>query len=196
MRPKILLTDTDRRPYAARLVIGLAAAGCDVSCIVTPNHPLLKTSSVSRMFPYSAFRPLDSLLEAIKASAPDIVVPCCDRGVQHLHELHSRLRGLSNSQNDVVDLIERSLGPSESFPVVSSRYDLLALALQEGLRVPKTKLIRSVDDFEAWQAEQPLPWVLKSDGTWGGRGVRIANSLEKRASFSLKSAGRLDLAAS
>src|ERR1039457_3002496 len=103
-RPKILLTDTDRRPYAARLVIDLTAVGCDVSSFATPNHPLLKTSAGRRKFTYSPFRPLDSLLRAIEAVAPDIIVPCCDRGVQHLHELHSRLRERSSSSNGVADL--------------------------------------------------------------------------------------------
>jgi hypothetical protein len=182
-RPKVLLTDTDRRPYAARLVIGLTAAGCDVSSVATPNHPLLKTRAVRKTFPYSPFRPLDSLLGAIEAVAPDIIVPCCDRGVQHLHELHSRLRERSSSPNGVADLIERSLGPAESFPIVSARYELLRLAKEEGLRVPQTRLIATVDDFNARQAEQPLPWVLKSDGTWGGRGVRIAHTLEQAQQF-------------
>ena len=183
VRPKVLLTDTDRRPYAARLVLGLTEAGCEVSCLATPNHPLLKTSAVRRMFPYSPFRPLGSLLKAIAAVAPDIIVPCCDRGVQHLHELHTHLRERSNSQRGVIDLIERSLGPFESFGIVSSRYDLLTLAQEEGLHVPQTRLITTADDFKAWKAEQPLPWVLKSDGTWGGRGVRVAYSLEQAQQF-------------
>jgi carbamoylphosphate synthase large subunit len=182
VRPKILLTDTDRRPYVARLAIGLTEAGCDVWSIATSNHPLLKTSALKRSFPYSPFHPLESLLEAIEETAPDLVVPCCDRGVQHLHDLHTRLSERSNSC-DVVDLIERSLGPSQSFPIVTSRYDLLLLAQEEGLRVPKTRVIRSAEDLETRQAEQPLPCVLKSDGTWGGRGVRIAYSPEQARQF-------------
>lgn len=182
VRPKVLLTDTDRRHYAARLVIGLTAAGCDVSALATPNHPLLKTSAVRRVFPYSPFRPLDSLLGAIEATVPDIIVPCCDRGVKHLHELHSRLR-VRAKQSSVADLIERSLGPFESFPVVSARYEVLRVAQEEGLRVPQTRLIATVADLKACQTEQPLPWVLKSDGTWGGRGVRIANTLEQAEQF-------------
>ena len=179
MRPKVLISDTDRRPYTARVAISLAAAGCDVSALITPNHPLLKTRAVRTTFLYSALSPFDSLLAAIEATRPDIIVPCCDRGVQYLHELHSRLRVHANSRSVTADLIERSLGPVESYPVVSARYGLLKVAQGEGLRVPQTKLIVTVDDLKAWQTEQPLPWVLKSDGTWGGRGVRIADTLEQ-----------------
>src|ERR1700753_164167 len=85
---KVLLTDTNRWALAARLAIGLADSGCEVSAISPfPNHALMKTSAVRRVFRYSALRPLDSLRAAIEAFDPDIIVPSCDRSVAHLHEL-------------------------------------------------------------------------------------------------------------
>jgi hypothetical protein len=177
VRPRVLLTDTDRRPYAARLAINLSAAGCEVSALSTPNHPLLKTKAVRRTFPYSPFRPLDAILAAIESAAPNVIVPCCDRGVQHLHALHSRLRAQGGAGSDVADLIERSLGPAASYTLVSARYDLLRLAQEEGIRVPQTRVVANQNDLKTWHAEHKLPWVLKSDGTWGGRGVRIVETL-------------------
>src|ERR1700757_2670584 len=54
--PRILLTDTDRRPYAARLALVLAEAGCDVFAICSRRgHPMLKTRSVRRTFSYNPF---------------------------------------------------------------------------------------------------------------------------------------------
>jgi hypothetical protein len=177
--PRILLTDTDRRAYAARLAIALSSTGCEVSAVSTHGHPIEKTSTIRRTFPYSALRPLDSLEAAIGATAPDIIVPCCDRGVQHLHELYERACAQSGLGHDVAALIRRSLGSPESYPIVSARFDLLRLAEEEGLRIPHTSVVNAVDDIKAWQAKQSFPWVLKSDGSWGGRGVRIAHTAQE-----------------
>jgi ATP-grasp domain len=177
--PKILLMDTDRRAYAARLVIEFSKAGCTVSAVTTHRHPIEKTRAVRQVFRYSPLRPLDSLMAAIDATSPDIVIPCCDRSLQHLHELHAQCRSQDNGGGNVAALIERSLGPSSSYPIVSSRDELLGVAGEEGVRVPNTRPIQSSDDLKSWHAEQSLPWVLKSDGSWGGRGVRIARSLEQ-----------------
>ena len=183
----MLLTDTDRRPYAARLALVLAKAGCEVSAICsTHGHPLLKTRVVRRTFPYSALRPLDSLVRAVEETQPDIVIPCDDRGVRHLHELYAWASSRGTAGQDLSRLIERSLGPSESYSVVSARYDLLKIAEDEGFRVPQTKLLQVPDDLAAWQAEHPFPWVLKADGTWGGRGVRIVNLPEDAERFFLE----------
>ncbi|MGD0445083.1 MAG: ATP-grasp domain-containing protein [Edaphobacter sp.] len=36
--------------------------------------------------------------------------------------------------------------------------------------------IDSVADLKRWSATSAPPWVIKADGTWGGRGVRIAHT--------------------
>jgi ATP-grasp domain len=178
--PKVLLTDTNRWPSPARLAIGLTQAGCYVSAVCPPHgHPLLKTSVVRQIFPYHSLHPLDSLTAAIEAATPDIIVPCDDRGVQHLHELHAYARSQGTDGTELAKLIEYSLGVPESYPIVSSRYDLLRIASEEGLRVPETKQINTANDLKSWQTGQKLPWVLKGDGTFGGRGVRIAHTLEQ-----------------
>jgi hypothetical protein len=178
--PKVLLTATNRWPCAARLAIGLSKAGCNVSAVCpTRGHPLLKTRAVRQTFPYSGLRPLDSLVAAIEAADPQIIIPCDDPGVQHLHELYARERSLGTTGNNIIALIERSLGAPESFSIVSSRFDLLRIAREEGLRVPDTNLVNTLDDLKFWRAGQTFPWVLKADGTWGGRGVKIAHTPEQ-----------------
>src|SRR5262252_5016650 len=107
--PKLLLTDTNRWPASARLAIGLSKAGCNISAVCPPRHPVLKTSVVRQAFPYSAVSPLESLQAAIEATQPQLIIPCDDRGVQHLHSLHSRASALRASGNGLVSLIERSL---------------------------------------------------------------------------------------
>jgi carbamoylphosphate synthase large subunit len=183
----VLLTDTDRRPYAARLALVLAQAGCEVSAICSVyGHPVRKTQVVRQTFAYSALRPLDSLLHAIEAADPDIVIPCDDRAVRHLHDLHARSLKRRGAADAVGQLIERSLGSPESFSAANCRDNLLRVAAEEGLRVPLTKLIQTREDLDAWQKEQPFPWVLKADETWGGRGVRIAHSRKEADRFFLE----------
>ncbi len=176
----ILLTDTTRWPCAARLAIGLSKAGGSVFAVCpTRGHPLLKTRVVRQTFPYSGLHPLESLETAIEATKPEIIIPCDDRGVQHLHELHARACSLDSAGSAIVTLIERSLGAPESYPIVSARYDLLKIAREEGLRAPDTNLIGTIDDLKSWQPGRTLPLLLKADGTSGGRGVRIARTAEE-----------------
>ena len=174
--PKVLLADTTRWPNAARLAIGLAKAGCNVSAVCPTHHPLLKTSAIREIFSYRGLRPLGSLVAAIQMTNPDLIIPCDDRAVYHLHELYTRERNIENARSEIATLITRSLGAPESYPIVSARYDLIKMANQEGIRVPETAPLNTVDDLRSWQARQALPWVLKVDGTCGGRGVKIAHS--------------------
>lgn len=151
--------------------------GCNVAVLcAVPGHPAQKARGIARVFPYNGFHPLTSLRTAIRTFDPDVLVPCCDRSVQHLHELHaiSQLQGAAGKE--IVALIEHSLGSSDSFAIVSSRRELLETARAEGILVPEMSAIRSVSDLKRWSAESAPPWVIKADGTWGGRGVRIANT--------------------
>jgi hypothetical protein len=175
--PKILLTDTNRWQVAARLMIELSRMGCKVAAVCpTPGHPIQKTSGVQRIFHYSGFHPLSSLRTAIEEFDPDLVVPSCDRGVLHLHELHAHSQSQGASDEKIAALIERSLGPPESFRIVSSRYELLQVAQSEGILVPDTVSIKDLADLKSGSVKFAFPWMIKADGTWGGRGVRVAHS--------------------
>ncbi len=176
---RVLLADTNWWANSARLAIGLAEAGCQVSAVCPkPNHALTKTHAVRQTFRYRGLHPIESLTAAIEAVDPGIVIPACDRSVRHLHELYGRAKAQGPPGVRLTALIEQSLGLSTSYPVVSSRYDLLTLAREEGILVPETASINSQDDLDRWRATQLYPWMLKADGTWGGGGVRVIRSLE------------------
>ena len=181
--PTVLLTDTTRWASAARLAIGLSGVGVRVSAVCPQGHPVLKTRVIQHIFPYSGLRPLPALRTAIEVSNPQIIIPCDDRSVQHLHELHAQAQRLGTSGDEVASLIERSLGPPESYPIVSARYKLLNTARDEGFCVPATALINTLDDLDSWLTHQPFPWVLKGDGTSGGRGVKIARTRDEAEQF-------------
>lgn len=180
----VLLADTTRWPGAARLALALSKAGCEVSAVCPARgHPLLKVGSLRQAFVYSPLRPLESLAAAMESVRPAVVIPCDDRAVLHLHELHARARCQGPSGRNVANTIERSLGAPESYPIVSARCELLKVAQQEGIRVAATHSLETVDDLARWHANGVFPCVLKVNGTGGGYGVRIAQDLGEARRF-------------
>lgn len=175
--PTVLLTSSNRWPVVPRMAIALREMGCRVAVLCAePGSSVQKTSSVERIFSYSGFHPLRSLRTAIEAFDPDIIVPCCDRSVQQLHELHEILQSQRGPGSSIAALIERSLGPPESFPIVSSRSAIIDAARAEGILVPETTTIGDIGDLKPGQGRPVPPWVIKADGTSGGIGVRIAHT--------------------
>jgi len=180
---RILLTGTNRWGLAARLAISLSEAGCEVFAICpSGSSAIRKTQVVRRVFRYSGLRPLQSLEAAIEVVHPDLLIPTCDRGVEHLHELHARAKSQGDRGKAVANLIENSLGPERGYKLISSRYELLAVAQEEGVRVPRFGRLRNDAELADWQAKEAFPWVMKADGTWGGQGVRIVQSQKSAAS--------------
>jgi hypothetical protein len=176
-QPRVLLTDTARAPFVARLAISLSRSGAVVSALCPYRSPASKTRALHRVFHYSAVRPLSSLAHAIGQETPDVVVPCDDRALQHLYEIDTCARASVKWGKSMVDLIENSLGSPESYPTLFSRDEFLQVAREEGIPVPESRVIETLKDFKAWQSCQRLPWVLKADVTFGGRGVRIATNV-------------------
>src|ERR1700744_682284 len=179
-RPKVLLADTNRWALSARLAIALTDVGCDGFAIcVAPSHALMKTRAIKRVFRYRAFHALESLEAAIEAVEPDAVIPSWDRSPEHLPKLYEDAQGRGPAGAKLVQLLEHSLGSPGSYPIVSSRYDLLSLAREEGVPAPETIRISSLEDLEALAGQQEFPWVLKADGTWGGVGVKVIHSAQE-----------------
>jgi hypothetical protein len=112
------------------------------------------------------------LERAIRQARPDVILPCDDRAVWQLHELHEQ-------RPDLRELIEASIGHPDSFPVVSSRTGLMEFARGTGLRVPETRPVHSENDLHAWFRELGGTAVMKLDGTWGGSGVAFVESVSQ-----------------
>lgn len=179
-RPRILFTDTNRWPLGPRLAMGLASMGADISVVCpSPGHPAAKTSSVRQTLPYVGSKPIESLRHAIETVDPEIILPLCGRSVEHLHELHAQESANGRAKSEIARLIEYSLGPPESFPIVTGRYKLLETAQSLGIRVPSMIEIHSEAELELFCSQTPAPWVIKADGSWGGRGVRMAKTMSE-----------------
>lgn len=180
---KILLTTTTKWPNAPRLLIELLRAGHAVSIVCCDDHPSEKIRGAHDTFLYSCFRPLRSLAKAIEATQPDLIIPCDDLSVLHLHRLYASEQARSASRVDIPGLIVRSLGAPESYPIVDSRHLLLNVAREEGIRVPETIPLSDVKGLAEQLAHSPYPWVLKSGGSSGGNGVRMAATLAEAQTY-------------
>jgi len=179
MKPTVLVVATDRWYPTARLGMALANAGCKVEALCPSGHPLAKTRAVPRLHLYQGLTPLKSLADAITATDPDFVVPGDDLATRHLHELHRRNRQNGKAGAAICELIERSLGAPESFPIVYARTSFMELARREGVRVPETQVLADIGDLRDWIGRRGFPIVLKADGTSGGDGVRIVHTTEE-----------------
>ncbi len=166
----VLLITTQSWLQITRLAMRFGAYGARLSAICPEEGPLPYSSSVQSHFRFRLTHPMRSLRNAIAASGADYLLPADDRAVFYLHELaaaHPSLR----------PAIERSIGPSSAYPILQSRFGLLSLAHRLGISVPKTEVIRSAGELGPWCAAHREGFVLKKDGTWGGRGVEIVSSL-------------------
>jgi formate-dependent phosphoribosylglycinamide formyltransferase (GAR transformylase) len=134
---------------------------------------------VRKTHTYRGLMPLKSFADAISATAPDLIVPGDDLATAHLQRLYEREKRRANGGRSVCELIERSMGSSESFPVVYARAAFMEMARQENIRAPKTGVIENIDELKIWVAQTGFPIVLKANGTSGGDGVRVAHTLEQ-----------------
>jgi Carbamoyl-phosphate synthase L chain, ATP binding domain len=185
VKPTALVVTTTNWVPTVRLAVAIGNAGFRVEMLCPPRHPVEKTRAASRTYTYHGLSPLRSLGRAIAAAKPDLVIPGDDLAARHLHEFY-RQNGESSRPNQQVpepsnsagvgDLIKRSLGSPESFPIADERAAFLQLAREEGIRVPESGVIHSIEDVRNWIKRVGLPTVLKADGTSGGEGVRIVRT--------------------
>lgn len=174
MRPKILLITTRRWFSAARLAMAFSAAGCQVEIACPAKHPVMLTRSIVARHCLRGLSPIRSLHSAIRKSLPDLVVPTDDVAAGYLHQLYQRAPYVDEASSTFIrSLLQRSLGDSESFPVLSSRTKFLTAAHAAGVPTLKSENISGSPALHRWLASNPLPAVLKADGTSGGEGVRI-----------------------
>jgi len=178
VRPTVLIATAACWFPTARLAVAMANAGFTVDAACPANHTLVKTGVVRRIYTHRALSPLRSLSDAIIGSKPDLVVPGDDLATQHLHVLHEQELRKGAEGTDVCRAIESSLGGPENFAALYARTRFISVAHEVGVRAPKTEVVASADDLRKWITQAGLPTVLKTDGSSGGDGVRVARSLD------------------
>ena len=141
------------------------------------GHPIGKTGVTERIFRYSGLAPLQSFSAAIAGAKPDLIVSGDDLATRHLHRLYVENEHREEGAS-LRELIERSLGSPEYFPIVDDRASFIRISLEAGARVPRNATIANAENLRCWIASSGFPVVLKANGTSGGTGVRVVRNAE------------------
>ena len=171
---KVLVIATQKTPVAARISMALADVGFRVAALTPHGHPVRVSRKIQDHFAYHTRPRFKSTVRAIGRWSPDLLVCADDLAVRELQTLHRRTD--DKARRHISELIELSLGPATSFPAIRNKSDFLAAVESEGLRSPKTIVIRATCAFQRVPAELIYPIVVKADLSFGGRCVRIVNS--------------------
>ncbi len=166
-----MLVTTMRWFSTARLGQALEEAGFAVSACRPPRHPLEDVEGIDAQFPLSRSTPLRDLRTAIARAGPDLIVPDDEHAIRLLGKLAERARMQDPA---MAALIDRSLR-------IMSRSDLAATAESLGIATPRTRAIDCREVVDDSASREGLPLVLKTDGSWGGRGVAIIRDRESIA---------------
>lgn len=172
---RTLVAATFRWPEAARLAVDLHATGHAVHAVAPRGSALHDLAAVERSHRLRVVNAIGSLRRAIESSEADLIIPFDDRTRRALHRIHAEADPATEPGARLRRLIERSLGPAEHYASIYSRVATMRLAAEAGIRCPPTAPVRSADDVSRWLTRHG-PAVLKTDGSWGGRGTRVIRS--------------------
>src|ERR1700761_4026021 len=177
---KALIVATHVWPAAARTSIALSQVGFSVASIAPADSLVRTVTRVARHYTYTPRRALDSIAGAITEWQPDLLVCTDDQAVKHLHDLHAKASELPDSVGtSLKSLIEISIGHPSSFPAAAQKSLFMKIACNAGVLCPKSWSV--ADDHDGLSIPNtPFPIMVKSDGTFGGRGVRRVEN-EKQA---------------
>lgn len=181
MTVRVLLAHSLLWPNVARLAMAFRKAGFEVDVVALAGHPIHRMHSPNRTFEYRRMSSYRSIKDAIAASQPDLIVPCDDRVVAHLHRLYKETSAVRNCPENqrTASLIETSLGSPVSYPVVVGRSFLADLVGLPDVHIPQTSAIHGFRDLLDWVGRYGLPAVLKLDGSTGGRDVILMRAMSE-----------------
>jgi hypothetical protein len=179
MTATVLLVSSVGWPSVARLAGGFAQAGARVEAVAPTGAIVTRSRYLSRWHRYRALSPIRALEAAIASAAPDLLVSCDDRALGQILALYERVRAGEDGDRDVTALIERSLGDPRVYGRLIARSGFMAEARAEGIHVPDTVALASERDLQRALADLGLPLVLKTDGSWGGEGVILAQTAQE-----------------
>lgn len=176
---RVLVAATFAWEFSCRLAVELAGAGCVITAVAPPRSDLHHLDCVTRSYRMSLVRPIMSLRAAILEADPDLIVPVDDRTRHALNEIYARANDGTEPSARLRERIRRSMGSPEWYGQLYSRAATMAVAEASGVRCPSTALVRSAADVRAWMDQHRVAAVIKTDGSWGGREVVLADTAEE-----------------
>ncbi len=174
MGTKVLLAATIDRPATARIAGALARLGCHVDVLCPHEAPVCHSRYVNLRHPYRALSPLTALRDALSITRPNLAIPCDERALAHMLKLIAQ-----EPQSREAACLARSLGAPQNYASLTSRAHFMDACRELGIAVPETRALERESDLDAALESLGLPAVLKTDGSWGGEGVVIAETREQ-----------------
>jgi hypothetical protein len=106
-----------------------------VEVVCPGGHPVTRTQVALRSYSFNGLRPIRSFLTAILAAKPTLIIPCDDLAAVLLTKLYKRSL-THNSNEDLLRVLELSIGGTSTQAARASRSDLIGMAAAEG-ELPK-----------------------------------------------------------
>ena len=156
----------------------LIRVGFEIAVICPSGSPVKNIRSLNARYRYRSWQSLRSIKEAIADWKPSLLVCNDDVAVRELHRIHSQARiGTGDPESaNLIELIESSLGNSQSFAVSRSKCRLIAVAKALNIPCPDTIVVNSHREMDQHFARVLYPVLIKLDESWGGRGVRLVHN--------------------
>jgi glutathione synthase/RimK-type ligase-like ATP-grasp enzyme len=169
MKPRVLLVAFEDWYSTARLPAALSDAGFEVGVLSEPDNFAAQSRHVARRFPldFAHVRRgrLDSVIAAIGAFAPDLLMPGDERA--------SRVVKSLQDAPALQQLVKRSVGEVGWARHAGERSRMLDLVAGLGFAVPAHASVRRAREVTSFAERHGWPVYLKRDHTYGGQGVRL-----------------------
>ncbi len=165
----------------SRLPSGLSRHGIKVFALCPENSFIAKTKFLSSALLYKTFTYSRSkiiylrIIHAIKHFKPDFIIPGDEDTLLALQNVANLCQSFGLFK-DVKNVIRQSLPSAEFDHLVLSKSDLQTKCVEWGVRTPKNKIVKNLDEALLVAKEFQYPVVIKHDSGYGGSGVVICDN--------------------
>jgi hypothetical protein len=166
---RLLLITGRRWVVTSRLALAARNAGFSVYLLAPKGHPLEALPWVHPFARFSTVRPGRCVARAMKRMAFDLVVAADDVAAAAVFDAY--LSGRLDQDSGLT--IRRSFGEPGTFAIRHSRAGIGEIVVRAGIPAPRTWLVPDEESLVPVLRLAGFPAVLKSDGTFGGRGVTV-----------------------
>jgi hypothetical protein len=175
-RPRVLLISADKWELGARFSAELRKRGFAVGVIAPRGRMVRKALTGDAYYDFRRFWKVDWFGRVAELWSPDFIICVDDRARQSLLRYYTKALSLPECDNvQMIQLIRKSLGAPEAFPLLE-KSRLMTLAARLGVRCPPTAVISDINALCERLDRSVFPVVLKADGGFGGRAVRIVRN--------------------